>query len=121
MQRCAHCDGFIPAQVSSCPNCSRVAPWRGVLEAVGAGVAAITLMACYGAPPVTQSTDCQDYINCFEKTGGTKDSLESAYGPMGSCWSTTQTAADKCTSSCKAANDDYKSNGIGADAGCTFK
>ncbi|MCR9164581.1 MAG: hypothetical protein ACE37F_13925 [Nannocystaceae bacterium] len=55
MRRCERCPGFIPQAASACPNCDAPSerPWwcspaatRGAL----AGTAAMTLMACYGAP-----------------------------------------------------------------------
>lgn len=51
MLRCASCDGFVPSGLDVCPNCARRGSLgRGFLALVGAGVAAVTLMACYGAP-----------------------------------------------------------------------
>jgi hypothetical protein len=58
MSSCLSCQGFIPGP-GSCPNCgAEQAPASGlrplvrsVLALAGAGVAAITLMACYGSPP----------------------------------------------------------------------
>ncbi|MBS1149893.1 MAG: hypothetical protein H6Q89_1591 [Myxococcaceae bacterium] len=62
MLRCTRCEGFIPAAVTACPNCSKFVPrgraGSGFLAVLGAGAAAITLMACYGMPPCdTQATD----------------------------------------------------------------
>ena len=55
MLRCTRCEGFVPAELSFCPNCSKSgrkgASKSGFLAVLGAGAAAITLMACYGAPP----------------------------------------------------------------------
>ncbi len=58
MRTCEGCQGFVPAQLSSCPNCDADAPrvdktGRFVRFAVNgalSGAAAMTLMACYGAP-----------------------------------------------------------------------
>ena len=59
MIRCTRCEGFIPTTVSACPNCSTVSPRgraaTGFLAVLGAGAAALTLMACYGAPPCDSS------------------------------------------------------------------
>jgi hypothetical protein len=55
MHRCGHCQGFVPVHLSECPNCTSSgrrgrakAPWLIIL---GAGATAVTLAACYGAPP----------------------------------------------------------------------
>ena len=116
MNRCTHCDGFIPAERSACPNCARVSTQRRVLGVLGASVAAVTLMACYGASPNNQSDECRAYVACYEKTGGTKGHLDSTYGPDGTCWTTTTTAAHECTSACKTAAATLKSSF--PDAGC---
>ncbi len=54
MLRCTRCEGFVPADLSSCPNCTKFVPRgravTGFLAVLGAGAAAITLMACYGMP-----------------------------------------------------------------------
>lgn len=60
---CTFCSGFLPRVTQACPHCGAVAPssgingWRGsatvrglVAVATG-GAVAVTLMACYGAPP----------------------------------------------------------------------
>ena len=63
LPRCDRCDGFVPPSVTACPNCEPAAArgvdaargWVrfGLLLRVTAGSAvAMTLMACYGAPPV---------------------------------------------------------------------
>lgn len=56
MRPCPHCSGFVPPHLSACPHCD--APpsrWhrigRAVVGLVGASAAAMTLAACYGAPP----------------------------------------------------------------------
>ena len=60
MIRCTRCEGFIPGDLRSCPNCAKGAPrgraTSGVLGFLSAGAAAITLMACYGAPPCDPAT-----------------------------------------------------------------
>jgi hypothetical protein len=55
MNRCGRCQGFVPAQLPDCPNCAASgrpgrakAAWLMIL---GAGATAVTLAACYGAPP----------------------------------------------------------------------
>ncbi len=82
----------------------------GVVAAVGV----LGLVACGGG--ASQSTECKDYVACYEKTGGTKGSLDSSYGAMGTCWSTTTAAATACTDACKSATAALKS--AYADAGC---
>lgn len=55
---CSSCSGLIPGS-GRCPNCGAAQARgsalrlmvRSVLALAGAGVAAITLMACYGMPP----------------------------------------------------------------------
>ena len=93
---------------------------KRIVLGVVAGLSLITAAACGGGGG-GQSTECKNYILCYEKTGGTKGSLDSSYGASGSCWSTGVAAsAEACTTACKSANDSYKSTGQGADAGCTF-
>lgn len=54
MLTCSHCAGFVPANVSSCPNCEAPLAKRAVRAArriakVGAAAATmVSLMACYG-------------------------------------------------------------------------
>jgi hypothetical protein len=55
LKSCSRCGGFVPAGRSSCPHCmSSSAWWRAPLAFAGAGLATVTLSACYGAPCVTQ-------------------------------------------------------------------
>ncbi len=62
LSRCPRCDGFVPVSLQACPNCEpaharstgELLSWArlGLLFRVTAGSAvAMTLMACYGAPP----------------------------------------------------------------------
>lgn len=90
---------------------------KKMMVVVGFAVTALAV-ACGGGGG-GQSTECKNYVACAYKTGTTAGSLDSTYGSSGSCWTTT-TGADSCTSACKTANDSYKANGTGADAGCTF-
>lgn len=68
MLRCTRCEGFIPPAVSACPNCSKFVPrgraGTGFLAILGAGAAAITLMACYGSPPVCALPDGGNTSSC---------------------------------------------------------
>ena len=82
----------------------------GVVAMVG--VAAV--VACGGG--ASQSTECKDYIACYVKTGGTASTLDSTYGAMGTCWTTTTAAATACTDACKSATAALKSGR--PDAGC---
>ena len=65
MLTCSDCSGFVPAAVAACPNCDApntekhaVRRWtigsrlaRTILNVAGGAAVAMTLMACYGAPP----------------------------------------------------------------------
>ena len=55
MLRCTRCDGFVPSGSPECPNCRSVkkAWWAGPLALASAGLATVTLSACYGAPCVS--------------------------------------------------------------------
>jgi hypothetical protein len=66
LPRCAICDGFVPPSVATCPNCEPAAArgldaargWmrlRFLLGVTAGSAVAMTLMACYGAPPVRPS------------------------------------------------------------------
>jgi len=56
MRRCQFCKGLVPSSCSACPHCDRlvIAPASGAARLARngalAGTAAMTLMACYGAP-----------------------------------------------------------------------
>ena len=60
---CQRCHGFVPPTLSDCVHCGAPMPvlpgsrgWmQGLMGLAGAGVAAITLRACYGAPPCVES------------------------------------------------------------------
>ncbi|WP_257453923.1 hypothetical protein [Archangium lipolyticum] len=60
LSSCQKCRGFVPPASAACVHCgapmAEAAPrggvlLKGLLGVAGAGVAAITLMACYGMPP----------------------------------------------------------------------
>jgi len=89
---------------------------RKMILAAAAFGAVMLAVACGGG--ISQSQDCKDYITCYEKTpGATKGSLDSTYGPMGTCWSTgVQATADSCTSTCKSEISTLKTDF--PDAGC---
>jgi cysteine-rich repeat protein len=75
MINCPQCEGFLPAQSSSCPNCDhaldRTARWALLAAKAAAGAAtALTLMACYGGgyePPYDNGQDClYDYDRDYD-------------------------------------------------------
>ncbi len=90
---------------------------KRIVLGVVAGLSLIVGAACGGGGG--QSTDCKNYVACYEKTGGTKGSLDASFGASGTCWSVS-TTTETCNTTCKTQIDLYKSNGTGADAGCTF-
>ena len=88
---------------------------KRIVLGVVAGLSLLTVAACGGG--VSQSTECKDYVACYEKTGGTKGSLDTTYGASGTCWSTgVQTTADSCTATCKSSLAATKTSY--PDAGC---
>lgn len=49
MNQCLRCQGFLPPSVRLCPNCRSTRAWWALpLTIVGAGIASVTLSACYG-------------------------------------------------------------------------
>ena len=51
MRQCQRWQGFVPEGSSTCPNCSSTRRWWAVpLAFAGAGLASVTLSACYGPP-----------------------------------------------------------------------
>jgi len=66
--------------------------------------------ATFGATVTTgskQSSTCKKLIACYDAVSGTTGTLDSSYGPNGTCWSTTQATADACTSACSSALSSY--------------
>ncbi|MGE3725903.1 MAG: hypothetical protein AB7I41_10155 [Candidatus Sericytochromatia bacterium] len=66
MFQCDQCNGFIPTQLKTCPNCQSVlkSSFRHRLKrasqlVLGASIA-MTLSACYGTPPPLPLPDCND-------------------------------------------------------------
>lgn len=63
LRSCSSCSGFLPPSALRCPHCGEdaVAPRgrgpdglvRGLVAVAVGGVAAVTLMACYGSPCAT--------------------------------------------------------------------
>lgn len=67
---CPSCQGFNPPSAAACLHCGQSLESRPVASRrsavgwwalAGAGVAALTLMACYGAPPCDHNN-----TNCYE-------------------------------------------------------
>jgi hypothetical protein len=76
---CEQCGGFAPENAARCPNCEHPlkpaqSRWKGgVMAAVGGGIAAIALGACYGPPPLCNLPDggTTDQCGCVLADGGT--------------------------------------------------
>jgi hypothetical protein len=57
LARCAACTGYLPALAAACPHCEAAvasparSTARRLLDLAGGGAIALTLAACYGAPP----------------------------------------------------------------------
>ena len=81
MNQCEGCHGFIPVQVSMCPNCQRKEktskPYfkRAIQLVLGASVT-MTLAACYGTPPPMPVDPCDD-----DSKGETKQKCEPSASP----------------------------------------
>jgi hypothetical protein len=60
---------------------------------------------CYPAPDAgTQAPVCAKYLECLDaQSAGSAESLQSSYGPSGTCWSTSTAAAQACTEACTTA------------------
>lgn len=68
---CPSCEGFLPPAAAACPHCDTpsaarssapASPFlarlgRGLLGIAGGSTIALTLMACYGAPPCDPDSD----------------------------------------------------------------
>ncbi len=81
-----------------------------------AALLALCAVTGCGDRPLTVTAECKSYVACFEATGGTRGSLDTTYGDKGSCWMSTDSAADSCTAACKAALASLKT--ANPDAGC---
>jgi hypothetical protein len=92
--------------------------FRSVVTVVLLGCAACgpSDRVCLGHPCPAQTQPCKDYVNCFVKTGGARATLDSTYGPMGTCWSTTAAAVQACNDACASALPSLKT--AFPDAGC---
>jgi hypothetical protein len=77
---------------------------------------ALVLLCC--ASCGGQSIECKKYLDCANAVSdGAGDALASKFGAQGSCWSTSQEAADACTRTCKTAVADVVAAG-GAPQAC---
>jgi hypothetical protein len=74
MNQCASCEGFVPGGLEVCPNCksNKRGWWRLPLTVIGAGIASVTLSACYGPPTTTCRLTLPD--------GTTRDTTEELCG-----------------------------------------
>jgi hypothetical protein len=70
-------------------------------------------------PTAGQTVTCAEYVACYHKTGADPAVVDFGYGPTGTCWTNSVTAA-ACDRACTAANDDLRESGVAADAGCAF-
>jgi hypothetical protein len=73
---CFSCRGLVPSDHDACPNCgAKKRSWvrrNGLLLAVAAGAAAVTLMACYGMPPCDyEGGQGQNPYGCWDPDAGT--------------------------------------------------
>lgn len=102
---------------------SEVAPGsRGTNGAMGARVRiliAVVLLGTGCAGVGDRGPECKAYVTCYEATGGVKGALDSTYGTMGTCWTTTDQAADTCKRACDLAIKDLQR--AFPDAGCVDK
>ncbi|ATB29812.1 hypothetical protein [Melittangium boletus] len=85
LSSCQRCHGFVPPELAECVHCGasmqEPAPRGGVMSKglvvlASAGVAAITLMACYGMPPCnTPAPDGgSDPYHCYDQEPPVPDS-----------------------------------------------
>lgn len=81
LRRCPRCEGFVPAKVDACPNCSAVVAGRALLSRLGlaggilgGSALAVTLMACYGMAPCADGGD-----SCYNPPAG--DAGDAAAAP----------------------------------------
>jgi hypothetical protein len=78
----------------------------------------LALLAC-GPNDPGEPQYCKDFVACSYKTGVDAGSLDSTFGPNGSCWQTLTTSSS-CYAACQSGDDNFKATGVAADAGCTF-
>jgi len=77
------------------------------MKKVALSLVGLTALIAAACGPV-QSEECAKYVECQasydEQFELTETDLSGSYGPEGSCWSSTQEAADACTAACESAN-----------------
>jgi hypothetical protein len=86
LSSCPSCQGFNPASTVSCLHCGGALSRRSkrgwlfsLWTAAGAGITAITLMACYGAPPCPDGAfDCYTPDPEEDLDAGTDGGLQDA-------------------------------------------
>jgi hypothetical protein len=64
-----------------------------------------------------QSAVCAAFVSCFDGVFGDNATVDSAYGPQGTCWAATQAVASSCNEACASSLNDLASEY--PDAGCT--
>jgi hypothetical protein len=114
MNRCGRCLGFVPLQLSECPNCAaagiRGRGRPGWLVVLGASATAVTLAACYGAPPGDYPPPRSGSGGAPADAGGTGGARADAAGSDAA----KSDAANSDAGSCADAGDDA---GMHADSG----
>jgi hypothetical protein len=78
------------------------------MKKIFAGLFVLAMVACGSS--ISQSTDCSNYVACYDKAMGTTGTMDSTYGKTGTCWTTTQASADACTAACKSAMSTMKTS-----------
>jgi hypothetical protein len=76
--------------------------------------AAVLLLCCGPSGPIPNPYQCKDYLACDAKTA--KTGSDATYGAMGTCFQSTQSAADACNAACTILLDSLKMRY--PDAGC---
>jgi len=80
---------------------------------VAAGLIALGLLALTGCGGGSgQTVNCTRYLDCVVKLGGSSASLDSKFGPAGTCWMDSA-SADACDKQCKTSLAAFP-----GDAGC---
>lgn len=111
MHQCPHCEGFLPPQFThQCPHCDASLkkglprPLKRVGQLVLGAGAALTLSACYGAPPPASMPPCDD----------TKQS-DTQTAPQSDDGTPTETPADAPCVSSAVPSDDSETSGNDTD------
>jgi hypothetical protein len=94
LHSCISCNGLIPSAQEQCPHCSAYTPsrknpvmrhlLRGASVLAGSSAFALTLMACYGAPPCEPEDDGDGDGYCLDDCDDTNaDIYPGADDPLG--------------------------------------